>query len=131
MKKENIIAMAQSRIKAAEASLAEFAAKLVKDPEHTVHWSTGMFGDTANLYAWKLVLNMAESDCTLAVMTESLKDTVVGSAVRPASSSNFAANHLEQEKLRAVAEILRDFERRLRILVNAPERPASPTESNA
>lgn len=126
MKKQDIIAAAQNHIKGAEASLAKFAAELVQDPERTVHWSSSMFGYTANIYAWKMVLNMAENDCSLDVIVESLTEQMAGSAVRPANSSNFAANHLEQEKLRAVAEIYRDFERRRRILRAMADKQSTP-----
>lgn len=130
MKKQDIIAAAQNHIKGAQASLAKFAAELVQDPERTVHWSSSMFGYAANIYAWNLVLTMAENDCSLDVIVESLAETMVGSAVRPANSSNFAANHLEQEKLRSVAEIYRDFVRRQRLLKQFAENKPAATPAS-
>jgi hypothetical protein len=114
MKKAEILSMAKSRIKAAQECLTQFAAKLVADPEHTVHWSMSMFSETANLYAWKLVQNQVENGADLEVLVDVLQEAMVGHAVRPPSSSNFAANQLEIEKGRAIAEIYRDFERRRR-----------------
>lgn len=126
MKKQDIISWAQGRIKTAEASLAEFAAELVKDPEQAVYWSSRIFGDAGNLYGWKLVLTMAEADCTLDVIVESLKDSLVGGAARPSYTSNFAANHLAQEKVRAIAEAHRELERRLKILRKVAEGQPAP-----
>lgn len=131
MKIADIVAMAAARIKAAQASIATFADQLVKDPEHAVHWSTSLFGDTANLYAWKLVHNLAENGCEMDAVVDTLREYLVGGAARPSNTSNFAANYLEQEKVRAIAEIYRDFERRQRILKQMTEAQAAQVKGKS
>jgi hypothetical protein len=110
----DIINMAKARINAAEGSIAKFAAVLLKDPDHALTWGTGVFKDTADLAIWKLVQSMAEGEgeCTIDVIVEHVHDHLVGGAVRPSYSTNFAKNHLEQEKTRALGEVYRELSRR-------------------
>lgn len=108
----DLIKMAQSRIRSAEATIATFASDLSTDPEYAVTWGTGLFSATANLVTWKFILNMAQDACTFDLIVENVHDYMVSAAVRPGYSSNFASNHLDQEKTRALGEAYRELHRR-------------------
>jgi hypothetical protein len=88
----------------AEDTLADFAAKVEKDPEHALSWSMNAFAAAADRRVCGELLSWFDAGCSFEGMLKHFQDEALRKARSPSRSTSVTSNLLEQETGRAWAE---------------------------
>lgn len=92
-----------------KSRLEDFVERALKHPTHALTWSMDLYSAAAKAELEKLVRNYVEEGRTAAELREAITQSVVSGASSPARSTSPTSNLMEQEKLSAAADLLRDL----------------------
>lgn len=114
----SLISKLDRQVKLADATIADFGAKLAQDPHHAVSWGESFVRDvarrqaalTVKAWATKMAEDGAEAHAIIAAIRSGLTEEILRASRYPTRSTSVLSNFLSQEDLAARAELLEQLD---------------------